>query len=806
MTRSILRSSTALALSLALAVPGPLAAQGAASEETCAPARLGASEDKRALNRMLKACREAGLIEPSQAKALRAQLDAGEGAGIVLAQAETEQPGEEAAPDGEAAEDPALLLEGEGGGEAAPEEPAEEPAAEAVEEPAAEEPAVEPVEEPAAEEPAEEPAAADQAEAAEEPAEEAAPAEEEAGEPEIAIEGDGASTLEDGEATMDLDAAEEPDDGGIVVDQAPEAEVEEGLATEDSVEAPSDAGDAPDAEGAPLAEGGEAVIDLGEAEDGDDGGIVVDQAPQAEVEEGLAAEDSVQSEEASDAEPAADDAEAPGTDEAAPRDQAEGEAEASSDDADELGAALEDAARAGEEAEAEPTPEDEGAAVEDEAQADVEAEPEAEDEAQAESDAGAGLEDALEDAARAEDGAEAAEGDEAASEDEAAAEKADDAGDLESALEEAARAEDDAEGADEAEMEVPQEDTEETAARANEAPSAAAATADAREAEAQATETETLTEADTRSSGEAFAEGDDGGGGLSTFEKALLLGLGAATVGAVLNNGGRVVENTGDRVVVEREGTLRVLKDDDELLRRPGATVSQQTYDDGSTLTVVDREDGSRVTTIRAASGQVLRRTRTLPDGTEVTLFDDTGEVAPVDVAELRNYEARSFAAQDTGDLRAALAGAGASGLDRSFSLQQIREIRAVRDLMPQVDLAAVEFDTGSAVIRPSEAEDLRDIGEALASLISENPDEVFLVEGHTDAVGSAASNLALSDRRAESVALALTEYFDVPPESMIAQGYGESNLKVQTSEAARENRRATVRRITPLLQGAALQ
>ena len=74
-------------------------------------------------------------------------------------------------------------------------------------------------------------------------------------------------------------------------------------------------------------------------------------------------------------------------------------------------------------------------------------------------------------------------------------------------------------------------------------------------------------------------------------------------------------------------------------------------------------------------------------------------------------------------------------------------------------------------------------------------------MEGHTDAVGSAAFNLALSDRRAESVALALTEYFGVPPESMVAQGYGESNLRVQTDAAARENRRASVRRITPLLQ-----
>ena len=35
----------------------------------------------------------------------------------------------------------------------------------------------------------------------------------------------------------------------------------------------------------------------------------------------------------------------------------------------------------------------------------------------------------------------------------------------------------------------------------------------------------------------------------------------------------------------------------------------------------------------------------------------------------------------------------------------------------------------------------------------------------------------------------------------MVVQGYGESDLLVPTPEAERVNRRATVRRITPLLR-----
>ena len=351
-------------------------------------------------------------------------------------------------------------------------------------------------------------------------------------------------------------------------------------------------------------------------------------------------------------------------------------------------------------------------------------------------------------------------------------------------------------------LEVPQLDTEAAAVRANEVRVAAAADPTLTAASGEVV-TQTVSAEDVRSSAEAF-EVDDAG--LSDLEREFLIGLGTATVGAILGDGGRVVENTGDRVVVDRGGEFVVLKNDDVLLFQPGATVSTRRYEDGSTLTVVQRENGVQVTTIRAANGQVLRRTRMLPDGTTFVLFDDTREVEPVEAAEIQEYRGLAAEPQPLDDLRLALAELDSPELDRSFTLQQVRELRAVRELQPQIDVEAIEFDSGSAVIEPTEAEALRDVGVVMAELVEQYPGEVFLVEGHTDAVGDAAMNLALSDRRAESVALALTEYFDVPPESMIVQGYGEANLKVPTTEAERENRRASVRRITPLLQGAGLQ
>ena len=97
---------------------------------------------------------------------------------------------------------------------------------------------------------------------------------------------------------------------------------------------------------------------------------------------------------------------------------------------------------------------------------------------------------------------------------------------------------------------------------------------------------------------------------------------------------------------------------------------------------------------------------------------------------------------------------------------------------------------------------ELQAIADGLNRAIQRNPREVFLIEGHTDAVGNDVDNLSLSDRRAETVADAADQQFGVPAENLTTQGYGEQYLKVQTDGPSRENRRVTVRRITPLLNG----
>ena len=74
------------------------------------------------------------------------------------------------------------------------------------------------------------------------------------------------------------------------------------------------------------------------------------------------------------------------------------------------------------------------------------------------------------------------------------------------------------------------------------------------------------------------------------------------------------------------------------------------------------------------------------------------------------------------------------------------------------------------------------------------------MVEGYTDAVGNPVDNLSLSDRRAQSAATILSQNFGVPAENLVTQGYGAQFLKVNTQAANAQNRRVTVRRITPLI------
>ena len=106
-----------------------------------------------------------------------------------------------------------------------------------------------------------------------------------------------------------------------------------------------------------------------------------------------------------------------------------------------------------------------------------------------------------------------------------------------------------------------------------------------------------------------------------------------------------------------------------------------------------------------------------------------------------------------------------------------------------------INFETGSATVDDEEAKKLevtRDrIREAIDELGDREANVRLFVAGYTDTVGSAANNLALSNRRAQSIASWFREHgVDIP---IYYQGFGQQALAVDTPDQTEEqkNRRA---------------
>ncbi|MDB5512775.1 MAG: oprF 3, partial [Enterovirga sp.] len=276
---------------------------------------------------------------------------------------------------------------------------------------------------------------------------------------------------------------------------------------------------------------------------------------------------------------------------------------------------------------------------------------------------------------------------------------------------------------------------------------------------------------------------------------------------------GRTVIREPDGRVILREGDRTIIRRDEAARLRHGAGEVRTERRGSETVTVVERPGGIRILTYVDANGRLLRRARRGPDNREVVIIDNRRRgPGPADQyfvdlppPVLRIPRDRYIVeAEDVPyeTVYETLIAPPVERLTRRYSLDEIRYSPAVRDRMPRVDIETITFETGSWQITPEQAQRLSVIARALKQAIGKNPNEVFLIEGHTDAVGSEDENLSLSDRRAEAVAVALQDVFQVPPENLTTQGYGEQQLKVNTESAERRNRRVTVRRITPLLAG----
>jgi outer membrane protein OmpA-like peptidoglycan-associated protein len=284
-------------------------------------------------------------------------------------------------------------------------------------------------------------------------------------------------------------------------------------------------------------------------------------------------------------------------------------------------------------------------------------------------------------------------------------------------------------------------------------------------------------------------------------------------------NGGRDRDRDGGRVIISIDNQTVVRHDDSRRFYSDRDRAPQyEQLRDGRVREVIVRDDGTRIVTVRNSYGEIVQRSRIVRGGEEYVLYyspelmdnrrgrdyvwrDPGDDLPPMRLSvPLDNYIIDTSTEPDR-DYYEFLEQPPVERVERVYSLDEVRYSARIRDKVPRIDLDTVTFATGSAEIPMNQASSLRKVADAISKVLKRDPAETFLIEGHTDAVGADDANLVLSDERAESVARVLTDAFGIPPENLATQGYGERYLKVRTDGPEQENRRVTVRRITPLVK-----
>jgi len=164
--------------------------------------------------------------------------------------------------------------------------------------------------------------------------------------------------------------------------------------------------------------------------------------------------------------------------------------------------------------------------------------------------------------------------------------------------------------------------------------------------------------------------------------------------------------------------------------------------------------------------------------------------------ADTRAAQAQSSAAQQqtaSAEARTLKAQAGAADArQQTEQLQQqlaaLQATQTERGML--VTLGDVLFETGRADVKPGAQASLA----KLADFLQQNPSRNVLIEGHTDSVGSAASNVVLSRRRADAVDVAL-EGLGLAASRTTTVGYGQDYPVADNTSASNRalNRRVEI-------------
>lgn len=275
-----------------------------------------------------------------------------------------------------------------------------------------------------------------------------------------------------------------------------------------------------------------------------------------------------------------------------------------------------------------------------------------------------------------------------------------------------------------------------------------------------------------------------------------------------------VLFQIGLNIVINNPGQER-----DRMYRPDEDRIYYEELRNGRTRETIVRPNGVRIVTIRNRWGDVLKRSRFSPDGREYILayydeeldtdrdsdrdgfFIDPGR----DLPPLRlNIPARDYILDvdyaDEEEVELFFRQPPVEQVRRIYSVEEVKRSSRIRDSVRRIEVGGLTFDSGKATISSTQVGALSKVARAMLAILEDNPAETFLIEGHTDATGSDEANLVLSDQRAAVVAQILTDFYKVPPENLVTQGYGERYLKVNTQASEPLNRRATIKRITSLI------
>ncbi len=199
------------------------------------------------------------------------------------------------------------------------------------------------------------------------------------------------------------------------------------------------------------------------------------------------------------------------------------------------------------------------------------------------------------------------------------------------------------------------------------------------------------------------------------------------------------------------------------------------------TAVVYNHENGVRADgRLAGAKRGDLHRARVLADGAYLKVYLDDTRLLNVPNADLgRGAKIAFYTDGDAsspslfGDFRIA---AGGKKLYDAIAAEG------------RVATQGIYFDTGSDRIRPESTPTLKEIG----TMLQQHGDLTLTIEGHTDNVGQAAANQALSERRAAAVRQYLVATYRIDGAQLTATGIGQTTpvASNETPEGRQQNRR----------------